>query len=374
MEDRPYYAGIIPAFDYGKALWEEWNMVKPIVADNRIKKLVSEHVREYIGEYYPNVDFSNIILKHAFFAWKYHRSIIYQFNISNGNGFRKSLIAKARLQNYHYGDTDKKLDTAFEYKDLSFLNKLDPLLAVPVVFDVLKDEGILLTEKVPGHRLDWYLCRMSYLPFTEKKKRFLHEAFFKAGAWLRAFHDAGFPEKKRSIDTQEFLGNAEAVAREIVNFGFPKELVERVLDKMRSLEADAGRYNFYSSFKHGDFQAMNIIYHAGKVTVLDVSVSKRDITVKDISNFIVGSYTYDIKLPYSTLNCGIFADLSKSYLKGYFKGEKIPYSAIRFVAFLGLLQIFSATYNRNISPIKKQFILNFFKNKISRICEKDWIV
>lgn len=334
-------------------------------SDNAISEL-KNLIENRACTYYPELSTQSFHIKGAVLK-KGHQSIIYQFDIHNTNRVLKSLIIKKRIFNKFYNNNIVE-STQKEFDILKHLNNIShPAISAPQVLDAIPEQGLLISEKVNGESLYSYLKRTSYLPITRAKKVFAKQIFAKTGEWLRNFHNAGFQGEKSKINTREFIGKAGLIVSKFSSMGLPINLGNAITNKMRRLEKDVLSYAFPVSTKHGDFQPQNIVFWGGKITVLDISAKNRDISIKDVCNFITGSIIIRIKLPFSFFNARYLNDMIEEFLKVYYGQESIPYPAIEFVKFLGLLEQLDYVYNRNINFFKRKAITAFYINHLNAL-------
>lgn len=343
-------------------------MVKKMIVVNNITDRLNQIITERIYTYYPELTKVDIEIRKKSKIKKLHKSMIYQFNICNNGNILKTLVVKKRIFNPAYNNDIVK-STKTEFENLRLMNSsTNGKFSFPKVLDMLPEEGILISEKVEGETLSSYLRSSSYLPMTKFKKIFLQNLFIKIGLWLREFHRENSTGQRDKVDTQDYIRKAEGIVDKFPSFGISEDLGNAIINRMKTLKGDVLNYTFPLASKHGDFQPMNIIYHKDKLTILDISSQRKDITIKDVCSFIVGVSTFDIKSFYSFLDKESLNSLIVDFLNTYFEREPIPYQVIEFLKYVGMLQSFAFAYKRNPSFIRRRCVVSFYKKKLKELC------
>ena len=328
--------------------------------DTRIQ--LRDLIRSRISIYYPELSLHGVKIK-VRLPRKLHTSVIYQVDIHYNGKLMKSLIVKKRIFNPFYKN-DVKEDTRKEFENLKFLNNLsDRKFRIPRVLDALPEEGLLITEKVEGRSLYFYLNKFSYLPLTKAKRDFLEKIFRNVGMWLKEFHKMTYTGKDMKIDTISYIHKAETILSNFSPHILSKKLCEEILNRMKTLERDVLKYTFPVALKHGDFQPRNIIHNQDEVIVMDMESRKEDIIIKDVCNFITGITTFEIRYP-SPWNKGLLNEFVDYFLETYFESNSILYSAIEFMKLLGLVESFESTYKRNELFLRKKMVAFLYEKKI----------
>lgn len=339
-------------------------MVNKLFKKNCIKNRLKKLIEDRIFIYYPDLASIDIHIRDNFPVKKCLTSIIYQFDIYNHREILKSLVVKKRIFIPTYNNDIAK-ETKEEFENLRFLNNLpERNFSIPFVLDVIPEEGVLITEKVEGKTFFYYLQKFSHLPLTKSNKFFLEKMFTKVGGWLKEFHQAGLTGQNNKIDTQEYLRQAQFIVDKFHTWGLSNDLGQMLVNKMTSIEKEVSRYTFPVTFKHDDFQPMNIIYDKEQIIVVDISYNAKDINIKDVCNFITGVKAFNIKSIYSLWNRRFLNGLIVDFLKAYFKNEPIPYAAIQFLNSKELLWSLEGAYKRNSSFMRRNKVLSFYKKKI----------
>jgi len=341
-------------------------MLKNIETKNRFIELIKNRIHLY----YPELGAQDIQIRNSYPAKKFHKSMIYRFDVYKNDKFYKGLILKKRIFNPAYNN-DILRDTKEEFDNLKSLNEIArSRFLVPRVLDMLPEEGILISEKVAGKSLHSYLREYSYLPLTKEKSKFLEKLFIGIGEWLREFHKATSTGQQEKLDTREYIKKARELLGELPYWGFSAGLDKDVIKRMEALESEVLNYTFPLTSKHGDFQAKNIIYDSNKIIVLDISSSRKDITIKDVASLISGSDTFHLKSLYSFLSKDFFTILKADFLKAYFQNKAVPYAAIEFLQYAQLLQSLRIAYRRNNNPIRRIWILTYYNKKIRELLSR----
>lgn len=344
-------------------------MVKSLLENKRAINRVENLIEKKIYSYYPELASSGIRVKHNRFIKRLITSDIYQFDIYSNNAVFKTIFVKKRKFGQLYNNDIIK-DTIAEFENLSFFSSLpDRKFSTPRVLDVISQEGILVTEKIEGKSLYSFLKKFSYLPLAKVKELILRDICIKTGEWLREFHKAGLTGECGKIDTKNYIEKAKLIVNNFPHYGLTKILGNSLIEKIKNLEGSALDYTFPVSFKHGDFQPMNIFYSGDKVSVIDIDLRNKDITIKDVTNFVTGLYTFNVNCLASSLNSHILNGLIDDFLNSYFDGKSVPYRAIEFVKILGILESLERTYKRNESFLKRKIISTFYNSKLKKILE-----
>ncbi len=326
-------------------------------------------IESRLNHYYPDLASGHVRVEGAFLK-KHHKSMIYQFSIYNTDSILKRLIVKKRIYNPHYHN-DVEGDTAHEFSVLSSLWHNSVLAgSVSRPLDAMPEKGLLITEKLEGETLYNYLKKISFLPLTKQRADILRNLFCATGKWLRAFHDAGFKGKYEMIETKEILLKAEAIIEKFAYFNIDVELGRKIREKMAMLEKGAAAYRSPISMKHGDFQPHNIMCSGDNVSVLDILARREDQTIKDVCNFITGLTATQLKLPSLSFKNRYLNQMINEYLKAYYGEREIPFTAIRFVRILGILEQMDDIYKRNHNFLRRKVITHFYNNEIKRIVGK----
>lgn len=339
-------------------------MKKGVHTISKLHNLVEQRIKDY----YPEFTSRKLHLKSRLLK-KCHQSRIYQFDVYNADTLLKSIIVKKRVPNRFYGNNIFE-NTKNEYTILKHFNDLsNPHISVPRALNAMPKKGILITEKVEGESLYSYLKKNSYLPITKAKRIFLKGLFAKVGIWLREFHKAGDTGEKARIDTQEVIAKAEQIVAKFPSMGLSGDLGKAVINRVRRIAEvnDVQSYLFPITFKHGDFQPLNIIYNNDNIAVLDISSLSKDLSIKDVCNFITGLNISRIKLLppfYKTVNLN---ETLQEFLQTYYKDEIIPYPTIDFVKTLGSLEQLDNIYGRNQTYIKRKIITSFYDKEIRNL-------
>lgn len=144
---------------------------------------------------------------------------------------------------------------------------------------LLDDERCLVLEKIEGeafHR--WLLSAPDPSRVAAVASRI--------GQALERLHAVGDTGRRRSVDVERHLAWLDDVERARV---LASSTIRAARGAMRRLAPAVDDDELPVSLKHGDFQPANVIVEPGDaVRIIDISLTKEDLTVKDVCNFLVG--------------------------------------------------------------------------------------
>ncbi|MFH0764097.1 MAG: hypothetical protein V1927_03760 [Candidatus Omnitrophota bacterium] len=326
-------------------------------------------IENRLQKYYPHLASSHVRVEGSLLK-KHHKSIIYQFSIYNTDSVLKRLIVKRRIYNNLYHN-DVTKDTVKEFDILSLLRKNRVLKdSISHALDAIPEKGLLVTEKIEGETLYAYLKNISLMPLTRSRKAILKSLFSETGEWLKDFHSATFEGKHGKIETGKFIDKAGQIIDKFPYLNIPVDLGRKVMERMEALESDVASYDCPISLKHGDFQPHNIIHNGSRIYVLDIAAEIEDLTIKDVCNFITGLNISMMKLPGLSFKERYLNGMVGEYLKAYYGGGEAPYSVIRFVRILGILEQLDSVYKRNPNYLRRKIITRFYAGEMKNLVTK----
>jgi len=335
---------------------------------NRIEaeKGIIQIIERRLPQYYPHLNLSHLYLRKGK-CKIHHCSIICEQDLWQKGRIIKTLIVKKRIFNPYYHN-DVVLNTTTEFENLKFLNShSNDRLSVPKVFDCFPDKGILVTEKDSAKSLLSHLVRYNFLPFSEERGDILKQMCEGAGEWLREFHKVTYTDYKSKVDTDEFIWKAKNAMNRCLSYGLSEELYKRLIYKMETLKDAVSNFSFPVSLKHGDYQPINILCKDSRITVLDIDLSKRDITVKDICNFLTNMSLFHLKYPPLFIRGKQLRDLENNFLIGYYQKEEIPYPVIEFLRLLSVLESLQNICKRKDTWMRRLRIIPFYQSRIKAL-------
>lgn len=151
--------------------------------------------------------------------------------------------------------------------------------AIPQVYDLLTDQGILITEWIEGSSLrelllNWRLGPRRALKLLEQ-----------AGIWLRRFH-AYEPMAARPLDCAAIL---ESLRKQMdaTESDFARNVkVRTAIELLTRLAPEVGRIAIPRVWIHGDFHAGNLMVTGSRICGIDVSLAHKSEIVRDLAPFL----------------------------------------------------------------------------------------
>lgn len=157
--------------------------------------------------------------------------------------------------------------------------KGDPFFRIPEPIFLFENEAIMLMEWVEGRSLlDAMRRRWPFAPSLTRLCR-------TAGAWLRAFHEAG-SEHVPACGADEPGQQMERVRVDIERKGIALATTNHGLQTLAEYLPVLRSRSVLRSWLHGDFQPDNVIFTSKAVYGIDVIHSTHGIALADVAHFL----------------------------------------------------------------------------------------
>jgi aminoglycoside phosphotransferase (APT) family kinase protein len=107
-----------------------------------------------------------------------------------------------------------------------------------------------------------------------------------AGKWLRVYHKISPTSPVVSVDVENKLAEFRRAWEELGGLGFNKRTGAKISSLLDAMANDLAAQSFAQVRVHGDFSIDNVWLDSGKVVVLDISGTHRNVPELDISAFL----------------------------------------------------------------------------------------
>lgn len=324
--------------------------------------LLSQRLLLKAGEYYPELMPITLLLEEK--GRQFQESIVYVYSLQGRYGNRR-VVAKVFKKNR---ETAQAQYNAMKILWPRFLEGSREIV-IPRPLDFFPDIQTVVMEWVPGINLRKLANKVSN-PFTFSQERYdLPEYIRLSGQWLRQFHEVGNQGKRGALDVVEKFQELKEELNRCQQYGLEKNIcrqimlfVEQEFEKILTDEAEI-------SYIHGDFKLDNVLATSHSIAIVDLSISFENLIYHDIASFINSIILLPLfAIPFFYPKWWL-ADLSKSFLNGYW-GNQVNYSQriLGVLSLMGLLSkyIYCMEHHSNW-VFQRLWIKPFFESRIHSI-------
>jgi len=238
-----------------------------------------------------------------------------------------------------------------------------PCWKIPKPLDYLADFNAFVMEAVDGVSVQ---ARMPWIFYREQSLRMAEDDCYRAGRWLRFYHDLGRandfapldiinkPDLEQTFDELSVERFDRNLSRQLASF--LRTLAVRIADKPRPL-----------SHVHGDFTADNVLVNQEHVTALDLWAQTRNTIDHDIASFL-----NSLLLLRLTRSVSQSAErrLRQAFLGGYFGQGHHDESPILFLQVMGLANVALEILKRRRSRLARVWVKHVVARSIGALAER----
>lgn len=182
---------------------------------------------------------------------------------------------------------------------------------VPAPLGISSEHALIFLEWIEAEQLPRLLLRRRLTRSAARRLSAL------AGSWLRAFHNAG-PRRSAPADTEALLDSVDEVLAGLRGTGLAPGFVSRAA----ALLTVTVPSRLELSWRHGDFQASNVLVNHGTAYGIDMAFSEVGCTLLDAAHFL-NDLERQTLLPKGLHLRPKLAGMARSFTEAYFEGMPV---------------------------------------------------
>ncbi len=244
--------------------------------------------------------------------WKGRHSELVEYGQRNGN---QCPVLVKKLVRWKDSEEAEGLILK-EAAALERVGKLGPALrdSVPSPIAALPKLKTLIVHKVPGEPLAQILRRQANRIAGGFGRGQVCQAGQRSGEWLRQFHDAT-RQAERVFDAEAFLAALQQRSERCAGCGADRVWLAEVARLATAAARRAAQEFVPVAARQGDFLPQNILFHEGRIAVVDFeNFSEADTVFEDLGAFL-GYLALLRASPF--YSAGTLAAMAESFLTGY---------------------------------------------------------
>jgi aminoglycoside phosphotransferase (APT) family kinase protein len=279
-------------------------------------------IAERAGAYFP--DFGDRIQVRISRKAQRAYSQIYEIQICHERHGARRVVVKASTNARREYDELKALWEEFSVHSTCGIAR--PL-------DYFEDAPALVMEAIGGASLQTLFPRWYWRAKDVKRAESTCRL---AGQWLCVYHKISTTSPVVSVDSGIKLADFQRTWEKLVTIGFSKRTGEKIFALLATMANDLAAKSFAQVRVHGDFSIDNVWLDGGKVVVLDISGTHRNVPELDISAFLNSLLLLRFG---GWIRRRTFQSLRAAFLGGYGHDRTINLTAVNFFQATGVVDV-----------------------------------